>query len=67
MKVVVIVESWGNYKLGDIISEMPESTAAACIANGVIRDFDAPDIKAEEVVPKKETEVKPVKEKTKNA
>lgn len=38
MDVKVIVKKWGNYAEGDIIENMPESTAKACIKAGVVED-----------------------------
>jgi hypothetical protein len=38
MNVEVLLEQWGTYKKGDIIEDMPESTALACIANGAVKE-----------------------------
>lgn len=36
--VRVIVEKWGTYKKGDILTDVPDSTALACIKAGVVED-----------------------------
>lgn len=43
MRLEVIVDKWGNYVKGDIILDMPESTALACMAHKVVKDLDAVD------------------------
>lgn len=52
MDVRVIVKKWGNYAEGDIIENMPESTARACIKSGVVEDANG---EKTEVKPKKTT------------
>jgi len=49
MDVKVIVPKWGRYSQGDVIENMPESTAKACIKSGVVVENG------------EETEVKPKK------
>lgn len=49
MKVRVIVPKWGRYLQGDVIENMPETTAKAIIKHGVLEEVG------------KETEVKPKK------
>lgn len=38
MNVRVIVDKWGRHSKGDIVKDMPLSTANACIAKGVVED-----------------------------
>lgn len=58
MDVRVISELFGVYKKGDIIKDMPDSTAMACIKTGVVVAADSTEA----------TNVKPItKNKSKNA
>ena len=38
MDVVVTVKKWGKYSKGDVIKDMPESTAKACIKANVVEE-----------------------------
>ena len=38
MDVRVTVDKWGRYSKGDIIKDMPESTALACIKSGSVEE-----------------------------
>lgn len=38
LDVRVIVEKWGTYKKGDILTDVPDSTALVCIKAGVVED-----------------------------
>ncbi len=50
MDVKVIAKKWGRYSQGDIIENMPESTAKAIIKHGIVEEIGG-----------EKTEVKPKK------
>lgn len=54
MDVEVVIEAWGNYKKGDIVKNLPISTAEACIKTGKVKQVGT-----------ETTEVKPSKKKKK--
>jgi len=50
MDVRVILDKWGRYSKGDIIKDMPDSTAQACIDSKAVRGERQTSKRAEKVI-----------------
>lgn len=47
MDIEVLADVWGKYKKGDVVKNIPDSTALACIKTGKVKEAgtETPDSK----------------------